>query len=128
VRVADVQLSGPLLTGNAGRIVVGIVEEIQDTIGQAASERVHYFLDASIQHPTPYYETQVTLQHIREDVVVHDRGIVYGPWLEGTSSRNRRTRFKGYGAFRRATSATQRQAPEIARRVIQASLGRLGGR
>jgi len=32
---------------------------------------------------------------------IHDSGVVYGPWLEGTSSRNQTTRFKGYASFRR---------------------------
>ena len=32
---------------------------------------------------------------------VYDGGTIYGPWLEGVSSRNQRTRFKGYSHFRR---------------------------
>lgn len=30
-------------------------------------------------------------------------GVVYGAWIEGTSSRNESTRFKGYATYRRAT-------------------------
>ena len=33
--------------------------------------------------------------------VIHDNNVVYGPWLEGTSSRNQTTRFKGYASFRK---------------------------
>ncbi len=32
--------------------------------------------------------------------LITDGGVIYGPWLEGTSSRNQTTRFKGYGQFR----------------------------
>jgi len=32
---------------------------------------------------------------------IHDSGVVYGPWLEGTSARNQTTRFKGYAQFRK---------------------------
>jgi hypothetical protein len=33
--------------------------------------------------------------------VLTDGGVIYGPWLEGTSSRNMTTRFKGYASFRK---------------------------
>jgi hypothetical protein len=32
---------------------------------------------------------------------VDDNKCINGPWLEGTSSRNQSTRFKGYGTFRK---------------------------
>lgn len=39
---------------------------------------------------------------------VHDSRVVYGPWLEGTTSRNQSTRFKGYAMFRQAYQDLQR--------------------
>lgn len=33
--------------------------------------------------------------------LITDGKVIYGPWLEGVSSRNSRTRFKGYASFRR---------------------------
>jgi hypothetical protein len=41
-------------------------------------------------------------------VVISDRGVVYGPWLEGTGSRNQTTRFKGYASFRRVRDWLER--------------------
>lgn len=112
-------VSGPIYAtpGIRGEIAA-MVEELQYRIAAAALERVHYFLDRSIQHPTPYYETQIMMQRVDPDWIVHDRGIIYGPWLEGTSSRNHSTRFKGYQSFRRATDEVrQRHLPRIAAQV-----------
>jgi hypothetical protein len=33
--------------------------------------------------------------------LLHDSNWIYGPWLEGTSDRNKSTRFKGYASFRK---------------------------
>lgn len=82
----------------------------------------HQNLDQSIRHPTPYYETQLTRTRVNPTVIrVHDRGVVYGPWLEGTSSRNRTTRFRGYSALRRARQTTIARVPQL----VAASLARL---
>lgn len=44
---------------------------------------------------------------------VHDSNVIYGSWLEGVSSRNQRTRFKGYGMFRKAVQGLERKAKDI---------------
>lgn len=49
---------------------------------------------------------------------IHDSRVVYGPWLEGVSSRNQRTRFKGYAMFRNATQQLKRLAPQILKKHI----------
>jgi hypothetical protein len=98
--------------------VAGLVDELVYAVAAQALSNVQYNLDRSIQHPTPYYETQIRMDRVGTDMVVHDRGIVYGPWLEGVDSRNTRSRFKGYRSFRRATEGVARQAEPIAIRVV----------
>jgi hypothetical protein len=87
------------ITGLSGDMFDRCAVEIRDELAAFALADVHRILDSRIQHPTPYYETQVTSDVHGDERWVHDRGVVYGPWLEGTSRRNRRTRFKGYHAF-----------------------------
>ncbi|MFB4312932.1 hypothetical protein [Actinomadura sp. 21ATH] len=121
----DVRLRGPLLTGAPERDVDAFLADAQQTVANQALADVHQILDASIRNPTPYYETQLIVQRLEPDVVVHDRGIVYGPWLEGTSSRNRTTRFKGYAAFRRARDSVDRQVPQLVAHQLRQLLQRL---
>jgi hypothetical protein len=117
-----ISVSGPWFDGRVAAAIAAMISEIQYRIAAAALERVQYNLDRSIQFPTPYYETQVMMQAQANDLVVHDRGIIYGPWLEGVSHRNQTTRFKGYHSFRRAADETRRQAPAIAQRVLTETL------
>lgn len=49
----------------------------------------------------------------------------YGPWLEGTGSRNDSTRFKGYHGFRRAGQELDRQAKELADEAMKPYVERM---
>jgi hypothetical protein len=108
----QVVLAGPFFSTMAPP-VAGMLDEMKFAVASQALADVQYNLDRSIRHSTPYYETQVMVQQRMDDWVVHDRGIAYGPWLEGTSSRNNTTRFKGYASFRRAVQSTEQKAPRI---------------
>lgn len=120
----EVTASGPWFRADVPGLIAGLIDEIVYAVASQALSNVQFNLDTSIQHPTPYYETQVRLDRVGTDMVVHDRGIVYGPWLEGTSSRNARSSFKGYHAFRRATQEAAHQAQPIADRVAADYIGR----
>ncbi len=98
----DVRLSGPLFDGLAHLYVEHMITSCEQEIAMQAMAYVHENLNASIKHPTPYYETQINIMRRGTDLVVNDRGVIYGPWLEGVGSRNETTRFKGYSSFRRA--------------------------
>jgi hypothetical protein len=117
-----VTVSGPIFDGRAEHAIREFLDDATHQIAGQALAEVHLILDRSIKHPTPYYETQVTSERAGQDMVVHDRGIVYGPWLEGVSQRNQTTRFKGYAAFRKATQEMERKAGPIAERILQQHL------
>lgn len=49
-----------------------------------------------------------------DETVVTTENATYGPWLEGTGSRNATTRFKGYHSFRMAAQTLNGMAEDIA--------------
>lgn len=118
---------GPLFDGGFGRIVDEMIQEMVWEVGAQASANVHHNADGSFKNPTPYYETQITVERHDSDVLVHDRGVVYGPWLEGVSSRNALTRFKGYHIWRRAAQEVERQVPALIGPILARYLARLRG-
>lgn len=122
----EVNVSGPIFDGRADAAVSDFLEEAKDDIGQQAHADVMRLLNANIKHPTPYYETQITTERRGSNVVVHDRGIIYGHWLEGTGSRNAPvTRFPGYHSFRDATELVLAEAKTLAERVLRRYLRRM---
>ncbi len=59
--------------------------------------------------------------------VIHDSNVIYGPWLEGTSSRNASTRFKGYAMFRRSRQQLDREKGDIVGRRMSKAARKLNG-
>ncbi|MCH7953871.1 MAG: hypothetical protein IIC25_08280 [Chloroflexi bacterium] len=59
--------------------------------------------------------------------LIHDSNVIYGSWLEGTSSRNQTTRFKGYSMFRRATQQLNREKGRIVNGHIARAARTLNG-
>lgn len=121
----DVDVSGPLFDGRIEPEVSGYALEARQEVAQQALSEVQQLLDRAIKFPTPYYETQVVHQMFASADVVHDRDIVYGPWLEGTSQRNLTTRFKGYHSFRLATQAIEGNVDAILETVLQKYIRRM---
>lgn len=114
----SINISGALLEGLAPTLIDRMLAEIKYLVAAQILADWQQNMDRAFRNPTPYYETQVMVQQVREDQVVHDRGLIYGNWLEGTSSRNRTTSFKGYGALKRAVDSTVRKAPQIIGPVV----------
>ena len=80
-----------------------------------------------LQHPTGRYESSIQTSIQSDSNLVTDGGMVYGPWLAGTSSRNDRSRFKGYQHWRRATQRLQERSSEIVDKTLSDLVQRLGG-
>jgi hypothetical protein len=123
----SVDTSGPIFSGMAAHHVAEFVDEVGRGVAQQAMGDWMTNLNASIKRPTPYYETQIVMQSLGPDYVVHDRGVIYGPWLEGTSQRNQTTRFKGYASLRRAVQSTQAKVPQLVAHQLARLTQRLGG-
>lgn len=54
--------------------------------------------------------------------IIFDSNVAYGPWLEGVSSRNDSTRFKGYGIFRKTRDKLAGIADGILNRYVRAAV------
>lgn len=124
----EITASGPLFDGQWQPALDEWVWDAVQEVGAQALANWHHNLDQSIRHPTPYYETQLVSELAAPDVdIVHDRGIIYGPWLEGTGSRNATTRFKGYFAQRRAAQQLEGQLDRVLAPVTARLVRRLNG-
>jgi hypothetical protein len=119
-----VTFSGALFSGHADSIVDAFLDDATYQVAAQGLSNVHDILNREIKDPTPYYETQVRVDAAHQGYVVHDQ-VVYGPWLEGVTSRNAATRYKGMHHYRRAGQQLERQAPVLAERLLPKYLGRL---
>lgn len=119
------KVSGPLFDGTADDVMAAFATDVEETIAQQGVNDIRAELHSVLQHPTGRYERNIQTERQADDYVITDGGIVYGPWLEGVSSRNNRSRFKGYSTFRRITQRLDAKAADIAEAVLAKYLGRL---
>jgi len=125
----DVRLSGPLWQAAARRaVLLRYRADAMSEIAATGADMIRADYDIHHRHPTGYARSRVSAVSDPERAVIGDGGIVYGPWLEGVSERNRTTRFKGYAHYRRTAQRLRREAPAIARRILPRYLRALGGR
>ncbi len=123
----DVHKSGPWFDGRAKAAIRDFVGDAEKEIAEEGERMLVSTLGVVLQHPTGYYASRVRTEARGSIHQVNDGGIVYGPWLEGTGSRNApKTRFKGYRHWRTTTRLLARKAPAIAQRLLGRYLRRMG--
>ena len=118
-QLLDVKIStqGTLFRPNAPQVVAADMEDWQKRIGLAGQRIIRTRLDRVLQHPTGHYKSRIDYRVVTRNlggalVELHDSGVIYGPWLEGVSSRNHQTRFKGYSTFRKAVQDLQKMSED----------------
>jgi hypothetical protein len=98
---------------------------MNDDLGQLVYNAVQQRLGQVLRNPTGYYRSRVTTDVSKGEVTLSDSGVVYGPWLEGTSSRNGRSRFKGYATFRLVSQDMAKKAVQAGEKSLGQKLGKL---
>jgi hypothetical protein len=119
---------GPLFDGRAPGIIDGAIKDAIDEALGRGEELVKEQLYEGHGVVTGHYRRSVRGE--RDDSrhgTVHDSQVVYGPWLEGVSSRNASGRFRGYSMFRNARQQLEREAPRILEHNIERAVSRLNG-
>lgn len=123
----SVDYGGPLFNGQGPSIVVRSARDMEKRVAEAGADMVRTELMHVLRRETPYYRTQITTKEMYGRHVITDGGVVYGPWLEGTSERNKTTRFKGYATFRRMAQKLDRDAPGLVRDRVFRMVRELNG-
>jgi hypothetical protein len=95
------------------------VTAANEALAEEAYRRVKARLSQVLRNPTGYYESKIQVVRGTQFRGVDDGGVVYGGWLEGISSRNRTTRFKGYRTFRTIKQEMQREKGRIAEPIVR---------
>lgn len=120
-----VKTSGPLFDGRADAAAADATKDAARGVAVLGASMVRTNLNHVLRTQTPYYRLQVEAQPNPPGWKITDQGVIYGPWLEGTGSRNRTTRFKGYATFRRTVQQINARAQAIGDAVVARFMGRM---
>lgn len=116
---------GPLFDGRVEAAIANAENDIEKRVATLGASMVRTRLNTVLKKQTPIYRFRVIAEPTPPGWTIHDGKMVYGPWLEGTGSRNRTTRFKGYRTFRIITQELNKRAQIIAEQVVAKWLGGL---
>lgn len=122
--LVSVQFHGWFFT-DEDREMSNLMEKVTDRVSDEAHDRIQERFDAVLKNPTGHLASRVSIERrTRSEFVVTDGGVIYGPWIEGTGSRNSTTRFKGYHTYREVAQRLEADAQDIAEEVIRRELPR----
>ena len=114
---------GPLFDGRVEKAIANAADDTEKTVATLGASMVRSRLNVVLKKQTPIYRFKVRAEPDAPGWMIHDQRMIYGPWLEGTGSRNRTTRFKGYRTFRIITQELNKKAKVIAEGVVARWLG-----
>lgn len=121
----DTTESGPIFDGRAAKATTVYLHAATEAVAEVGARDVRTLISGSVKSGTGYYESRIHADRTVNGAMVTGGGVIYGTWLEGTSSRNQTTRFKGYAAFRKATQELDRKADLIAVKALPPYLRRM---
>jgi hypothetical protein len=115
-----VTVHGPMFNGRLERIVKDFCNDWEREYAPKVEDAVQTRLASVLKHPTGNYQRHIRVRADGDGQQVDDDNIIYGPWLEGTGSRNfPKTRFKGYATFRRVAQEMDRRARPDANAMLR---------
>lgn len=119
---------GPLFDDAAPEIINGWLNDVKNDIANEGVTVLRSFVMDESGRATGWYQSQVQTSELLEfhNIRIHDP-VIYGPWLEGSSKRNRSTRFKGYHLWRITAQELNVRAPQIADAKMPELIQLLGG-
>lgn len=125
----SIKKSGPFLAGKFEERMPGVIDEIDKAGAAYALNALQDRFNQVLQHPTGRYQSHLQVSKDSVGTMVSDgpMGAIYGGWLEGVASRNRRSRFKGYGTFRYVAQKVRIHTIEIANKAVAEFVKRMNG-
>lgn len=122
------RVSGVISSGRIHQHVDEYSADVAEELAEESENQLHLRFKQVLRHPTGYYTSHLDTRQLSSTRwEVHDSDMVYGPWLEGTGSRNPVTVFKGYWTFQFVERLMKKKRGSIGRRILRQhrSRGRL---
>lgn len=121
-------VSGPMFDGRAEAAIADYTDWAAHEVGHQAYADWHEYLDQSLQFPTGYYESTISVEDDTNASAVHDDGLIYNYWLEGIGRRNAPvTSFAGYHSARQAAIEAKAEIERLIDPIPAEFLARMGG-
>lgn len=127
----DCRVDGPLSNGEAEKAALEWAEATARRLGDEGVDLLKAFPMNKTGRARGGFQSELKAVSTSPTRVVirgpQDRGVVWSSWLEGTSTRNSSTGFKGYHLFRKTRLQLDKMAPGVGQEELEKYLPRMGG-
>ncbi len=120
-----VNYNGPVFDGRAKQALKDACEESERSIARLGAVVMRTFLNTVLKKQTPHYRLRMEAVSSHPGWKVWDQKCIYGPWLNGTGSRNRTTRFKGYAHLRYTYQKMREKAEKLCAEIVRSYMERV---
>jgi len=123
----DVDIRGAFLEGRGVAVLREFSEAAEKLVSEAGEDQVRQRLGRRARHPTGSYARAVTTKDYAKGrtIIAEYPQVLYGPWLEGVSTRNASTRFKGYRMYRQTRVWLRKNLSEILQDLFDDAVAKL---
>lgn len=123
--MSTVTMTGPIFSPNVATMTKETIRAIEKDLVKEGIGMVREQLHPGHGYQTGAFKRSITGSRKTMHATIYPRLWVIGLWLEGVSSRNDKTRFKGYAIFRKARDVLKDQSDDIAQRHVGALVRKL---
>lgn len=117
----------PVLDGDWVAITADMFDDSEVILAKTGAEYVRDYADSHIRANRGHYISRIRHEQHGGRWEVSDQRSDYGPWLAGTSARNKRNQFKGYPHWEEARTLLDRDKVKIIEPVLRGYRKRLRG-
>jgi hypothetical protein len=124
---------GVFLEHRDGPIVRRFFEDAKQLVAKAGEDEIKQRVTRRARHPTGKPGGHFAAGIVTKDfakgrtITAEYPQILRGPWLEGTSTRNASTRFKGWKMFRLTRGRLRKQVGDLVRGLLAEAIRQLNG-
>jgi hypothetical protein len=129
LEVGEVDLTGPVVEGRYQPVMREFFDKAKTLVANHGREQVQQRARSRPKHPTGSFAGAVMVRDFKKGrtVIAEHPQVLYGPWLEGTSTRNTSTRFKGYRIFKLTRGRLRKQVSHLVQGLLNQALDKLRG-
>lgn len=129
VSTGGVDVRGPMFDGRDVPIMNRFFTDAKKLVTDAGETELRKRAWKRPQHPTGSFAGAITTKDFAKGktIMADYPQVLYGPWLEGTSSRNSSTRFKGYKLFRLTRNWLRKNLTAIIQARLDQAVAELNG-
>jgi len=126
---AYVTVAGPLMEGRGPAVLQRFFDDATKLVAEAGRDELRKRATSKPRHPSGATAGAIVIRDFAKGrtIITDYPQVLYGPWLEGTSSRNTSTRFKGYRMFKLTRGRLRKRVGPLVQDRLDRAVAELGG-